>query len=100
MKFLKIMLVCCLSTANLNANTTTAPKSSEAVGCDQVLNACDAALEGSLKENAILRDLNAIKQDEINRLRIKDDSALQTKIIWGVVGALIGVAGGVYLTTK
>lgn len=81
----------CLCTASLNADATTPT-------CDEVLAACDKAVNALEHEVNILKDLNAIRAEEIDRLRSREDSWQTNRWIWLGAGLLIGVAGGVYLS--
>lgn len=99
MKLIKIALLSCLITANLNANTTNSEtENNGGPTCDEVLQACDNAVNALEAEVLVLKDLNQIRKDEITRLRDNEDSWARNKWLWVGAGLIVGLAGGVYLT--
>lgn len=81
-----------VSTATLNANTTTNKPS-----CDEVLTLCDNAVNALEAEVYILKDLNNDRKQEIERLRKNEDAWKTNRWLWLGVGILAGAAGGIYL---
>lgn len=95
-----------LSISALRANTTPKVINEDGsvggalysgVTCDEVLRACDEALEASRKEVRALKDLNALRAEEVERLRRNDDTWVRSRALWLGVGILAGLMGGVYL---
>lgn len=97
MKPLKIVLALFLCIGNLSASTTNVITNSEPT-CDEVLAACDKAVGALEHEVNILKDLNAIRAEEIDRLRAREDAWQTNRWLWLGAGLLVGVAGGVYLS--
>jgi hypothetical protein len=99
MKLLKKALLSCLFIATLSVNTTSyANENNDAPTCDEVLTACDEAVKALEKEVLTLKDLNALRADEVARLREREDTLERNKWIWLGAGLLVGVLGGVYVS--
>lgn len=65
--------------------------------CDQVLSACDAALNAEIHENQLQKQLiqdltakNKLDEDELHRIQDKDSGLFRQPWFWAGVGAVLG----------
>jgi hypothetical protein len=95
---MKIKLLTALLITSTLLPTISMAKGTEAPSCDQVLNACDKALQDQIQlgtsKDILIKDQNSLilsQHDKIDMLEKDNSSLLKNPYLWFGVGLVTGV---------